>query len=406
VKLQTRLSLLVSILVVALSSTIGFYSIETTKNLQIEQLDSRLASSVDELSKTSDDPLSLAILLADQSEIKFSVAYISSDQAITTIYESPGDLTSQLSLKELMSSTSMPQNINQGDGLRIRAFPLPDEQYLVLSFALKDINDYSNQILKDIFIVAFILILLGITLSFLLFRRDYELNSLAGVLQLSQDRMQTFLGDASHELRTPLSVIKGYFELLTKRRDLESGEQEKFLARINTEVARMEEIISDLLLITELEQGSEKANDQVNISDLLGKSVQDLQTFQPERKIHQSIPESIFVCMPLGNAQQLIANLFSNIRHHTPRDSTISINLVSSGKGSLLTLEDAGPGLPKKTYEEGIQAFQRFDKSRSRQSGGSGLGMTIMRKIVESQGGSIQLSQSSLGGLKTVISFS
>jgi signal transduction histidine kinase len=404
-KLQTRLSLLVSLLVIVISSTIGFFAIQSTKNLQIAQLDSRLTSAAHELSKTTDDPLSLAILLADQSDLKFSVAYISSDLSATTIYESTGDLLSQLSIAQLTASTISPQNADQGNGLRIRSLSLPDNQYLVLSFSLKDIRDSANRILQNILLATLLLMLLGILSSFFLFRRDSQLNSLAGVLQASRDRMQTFLGDASHELRTPLSVIKGYFELLTKRRDLDTGEREKYLDRINTEVVRMEEIISDLLLITELDQRDGKVNEQVNMSNLIRSSAQDLNVFQPERLINQSIAESIFVSMPLSNAQQLIANLFSNIRRHTPSNSPIDISLTSTGKGSQLILEDAGPGLPEKTYKEGIQAFQRFDKSRSRQSGGSGLGMTIMRKIVESQGGNIELSQSSLGGLKTVITF-
>ena len=405
-KLQTRLSLLVSLLVIVISSTIGFFAIQSTKNLQIAQLDSRLTSAAHELSKTTDDPLSLAILLADQSDLKFSVAYISSDLSATTIYESTGDLLSQLSIAQLKASTISPQNADQGNGLRIRSLSLPDNQYLVLSFSLKDIRDSANRILQNILLATLLLVLLGILSSFFLFRRDAQLNSLAGVLQASRDRMQTFLGDASHELRTPLSVIKGYFELLTKRRDLDTGEREKYLDRINTEVVRMEEIISDLLLITELDQRDQKTNEQVNMSNLIRSSAQDLNVFQPERQINQSIAESIFVSMPLSNAQQLIANLFSNIRRHTPSNSPIEISLTSTGKGSQLILEDAGPGLPEKTYKEGIQAFQRFDKSRSRQSGGSGLGMTIMRKIVESQGGNIELSQSSHGGLKTVITFS
>lgn len=404
-KLQTRLSLLVSLLVIVISSTIGFYSIQSTKNLQIAQLDSRLTSAAYELSKTTDDPLSLAILLADQSDLKFSVAYISSDLSSTTIYESTGDLLSQLSIAELKASTISPQNADQGHGLRIRSISLPDNQYLVLSFSLKDIRDSANRILQNILLATLLLMLLGILFSFFLFRRDAQLNSLAGVFQASRDRMQTFLGDASHELRTPLSVIKGYFELLTKRRDLDICEQEKYFKRINTEVVRMEEIISDLLLIAELDQSFEKSNEQVNLSNLIRSSAQDLRVFQPERQINQSIAESIFVSMPLSNAQQLIANLFSNIKRHTPSNSPIDISLTSTGKGLQLILEDAGPGLPEKTYKEGIQAFQRFDKSRSRQSGGSGLGMTIMRKIVESQGGNIELSQSSLGGLRTVITF-
>jgi K+-sensing histidine kinase KdpD len=71
----------------------------------------------------------------------------------------------------------------------------------------------------------------------------------------------------------------------------------------------------------------------------------------------------------------------------------------------LLTIEDGGPGLPKDAYSAGIQFFQRFDQSRSRESGGSGLGMSIMRGIADSIDGTINLQQSTLGGLAVQMRF-
>jgi signal transduction histidine kinase len=404
-KLQTRLSILVSCLVLITSASIGFFAIQVTTNLQTDQLDSRLESAIHELGKSKDDPLSFAILLADQSDLKFSVAYLSSDSSLTTIYESQGDLESTPTNEQIKLSLKGPQNVSQNDGVRIRTLQLPDNQFLILSFSLSEINSTASSIFKSVLLFTLFVALLGVLISFFLFRKDAQINALVAVLRSSKERMQTFLGDASHELRTPLSVIKGYFEILTKRTDVSLEDRSKYLDRINSEVVRMEEIISDLLLITELDQGVEKALVRTNISKIIEDNIQDLKILEPQRTISSNVQNEIHLEFPEGHAQQLFANLFSNIKRHTPSDSPVNIHLETKAGKIKFVLEDSGPGLPAHAYKEGINAFQRFDKSRSRQSGGSGLGMTIMRKIVESHGGEISLSPSSTGGLKTAITF-
>ena len=99
----------------------------------------------------------------------------------------------------------------------------------------------------------------------------------------------------------------------------------------------------------------------------------------------------------------MLANIFSNLRRHTPEDSAVRIALAAKANRAIFTISDAGSGLPEEVYKTGIQYFQRFDRSRSRESGGSGLGMTIMKRIIESANGSIQLRKSNLGGLEIEI---
>ena len=102
---------------------------------------------------------------------------------------------------------------------------------------------------------------------------------------------------------------------------------------------------------------------------------------------------------------QIFANIFSNLKRHTPSDSAVEITLKSDSGRIIFIIEDSGPGLPNEFYQDGIQAFQRFDKSRSRQTGGSGLGMTIIRNSIAKVGGKIDLSPSKSGGLKIKITF-
>jgi signal transduction histidine kinase len=105
--------------------------------------------------------------------------------------------------------------------------------------------------------------------------------------------------------------------------------------------------------------------------------------------------------------RQLLANLLGNIARHTSSTDAVRVRLVGAVEGSKamvkLTIEDGGPGLPEVAYESEMDAFKRFDPSRSRENGGSGLGMSIIAGIVRSHLGSLKLSKSELGGLRTEI---
>jgi signal transduction histidine kinase len=221
-------------------------------------------------------------------------------------------------------------------------------------------------------------------------------------LKKNQIRMQEFIGDASHELRTPLTVIKGYFELLNNS---EGGDSKKlgYLNRINSEILRMQEIINDLLFILEIDESVRSKNHVAPISKLVQEQIFDLKNFQPLRSIESNLQPELVVSMSKFHLEQLLANIFSNIKRHTPEKSGVEISLTKNGNRVELIIEDAGSGLPTNYYQEGIQAFKRFDKSRSRQNGGSGLGMTIMDRLVRKNNGEIRLSTSKFSGLKISI---
>ena len=248
------------------------------------------------------------------------------------------------------------------------------------------------------------MVLLGILISNFLFRRDNELNEVVNSLQKNQENMREFLGDASHELRTPLTVIKGYVEILSKNQAVDPDKISEYYNRVGHEIERMQTLINDLLLIAELEDQSSSNPEIINFSREVSHMVNDLVALQPTRPIETNVEPGILVNLSHNYAQQMLANIFANLRRHTPDNAKTQISLTSKGNKALLVVSDAGPGLPDEVYQNGIQYFQRFDRSRSRESGGSGLGMTIMKRIIESTNGSIQLRKSELGGLEIEIS--
>lgn len=402
-KLQTRLTALVSAIIILISAAIGLFAISITENNEVGRVDSILASAVNQLVDTQDEPLSLALLLADQSDLKFTVSYISAAREITSLNQSSGDLQGVPNDQDLSAAIAEGLTLKIDGINRIRAIALPDDEFLVLSVSLADIKTAKSQNIRYLFLFTLAMVLLGTAISNYLFRRDNELNEVVNSLQKNQDSMREFLGDASHELRTPLTVIKGYVELLSKNQISDLTKTAEYYERVGHEIERMQSLINDLLLIAELEDQTPIAPEIINFSREVAHLSNDLKTLQPMRPIETRIEPGILINISHNYAQQMLANIFANLRRHTPEDSQVLIVLATAGNKAVLTISDAGPGLPEAVYKSGIQYFQRFDRSRSRESGGSGLGMTIMKRIIENASGAIELGKSEFGGLKIEI---
>ena len=129
----------------------------------------------------------------------------------------------------------------------------------------------------------------------------------------------------------------------------------------------------------------------------------DFALFNKNRKIEISLEENCSAQGSREHLNRLIQNCFSNIVRHTPPDAPVSISLKSKGKKVQLVIEDGGPGLPESAYRSEIEAMNRFDPSRSRESGGSGLGMSIIAAIVQEHNGKLELRKGELGGLAVVV---
>ena len=402
-RLQTRLTALVSAIIILISAAIGLFAISITENNEVGRVDSILNSAVNQLVTTQDDPLSLALLLADQSDLKFTVSYISAAREITALNQSSGDLLGVPGDQDLSAALSTGITLKTDELNRIRAVELPDDEFLALSVSLADISAAKSQNIRYLFLFTLAMVLLGTAVSNYLFRRDNELNEVVNSLQKNQENMREFLGDASHELRTPLTVIKGYVELLSKNQITDVTKAAEYYDRVGHEIERMQSLINDLLLIAELEDQVPLETEIINFSREVAHLSNDLKMLQTSRPIETKIEPGILVNISHNYAQQMLANIFANLRRHTPEDSQVLIELTTAGNKAVLTISDAGSGLPEEVYKSGIQYFQRFDRSRSRESGGSGLGMTIMKRIIENANGLIELRQSQFGGLEIKI---
>jgi signal transduction histidine kinase len=169
---------------------------------------------------------------------------------------------------------------------------------------------------------------------------------------------------------------------------------------VDREIGRMQHLIDELLVVAELDSKETISEVTSNLSNALIEQISQLQELQPKREIEASIENDIWAIIDQEDLNKLLGNIFSNIKRYTPDDSPLEIYCRRSSKAIHLEISDSGPGFPEKFYEDGVRAFQRFDSSRSREAGGSGLGMSIIQKVVKSWAGKLELSPSKSGGLK------
>jgi signal transduction histidine kinase len=139
-----------------------------------------------------------------------------------------------------------------------------------------------------------------------------------------------------------------------------------------------------------------------DLADIVRDSFEDLATLNPDRSVEIDLEPATMI--GLDDAwRQLVANLVQNCTRHTPAGSPIRVTLRQHDGLTMLTVDDAGPGIAPEQRAMALERFTRLDPSRSTTSGGFGLGMSIMRAVVDAHGGRIELLDSPLGGLRFTI---
>ena len=403
-KLVTRYSVL-GILMLAVAILLGGYSIVENDysnriSDQKQQLD-LLAKKVE----VSADPLSAVLLAADDYGSKLTVVFQTSDGTLTTMVDSAVQLTAAPTHSVAVRALKSPVLIHTNPPYLLRVVQLKDTDFVLLAADVDTIVDDHSRNLMNLLVMALIAVAVGGLIITLIVRLN--MRSVVKTLTASADQerdtrqaMQTFMGDASHELRTPLTVIKGYAELLAGGQQPDETSRKKAYQRIVEQVDRMDETIGSLLQLAEVGSVSANSFEPQDLSALLEQATDDLAAMDHGREITRRIAKAVSVSGSADLLDRLLNNAIGNIHRHTPKDAEVRVTLAKQGKQAVLTIEDGGPGLPADAYSKGIQGFQRFDASRSRASGGTGLGMAIMNSIVEAHSGKLALEPSELGGLK------
>jgi signal transduction histidine kinase len=384
-----------SVLITTLVSLgIGGFALQDSHDAALRQVDSRLNFVIQAAMQNQQDFLNAALFALDAGRIDASVVLVTPRGEQIPLTEASQGIALDTSLPRITSSVERAVSVNTDNPYRMRSIPLPEEEFLVVAISIDDLERDWRQNIARLLVFLLFANSLAIALSFLLLR-----NNSRKLEQQSLLRMQRFLSDAAHELRTPLTVIKGYSELLGAQKIEAKQDQEKAFARVDHEVKRMESLINDLLLTAELNEATHLDFELYDISSALKTHLRDFEILSPERKIESEIKPGLHIKASGDHLDRMIQNIFSNIRRHTPASAPVLVQLRGKGKEVHLRIEDGGPGLPEDAYSKASYEFERFDRSRSRDTGGSGLGLSIIAAIVKEHSGSISLSKSALGGL-------
>jgi two-component system, OmpR family, sensor kinase len=205
----------------------------------------------------------------------------------------------------------------------------------------------------------------------------------------SEVQVRQFVADASHELRTPLATIHGYAELSRRTPDDPSA-LATALTKVETETDRMSALVEDLLLLARLDSGRPLERAEVDVTRLLLESVGDAQVLAPDHRWQLRLPdEPVTVIGDDQRLHQAVTNLLGNARHHTPPGTTVTVSVEQAGGATTIRVHDDGPGLPAGLAEHAFERFTRGDSSRTRASGGAGLGLSLVAAITEAHDGTV-----------------
>lgn len=440
-RLAGRISAGVALLLLASGASIGALAAAIARSEGIASIDGRLDDAVSAVAG-ADDPVSALLERADRSAGPPLAWLYFDDAEPIALIEPTSSATTALAVAEVDAASR--SSVDAADGLRIRSVSLGDGEWLVVAESRAQEDEQFLRAVRASVAVALVVALAAAALAWVLVRRTLEpvrratesasriaageldapipvggaaeIGELAGALSRmveslraasdahrdSERRMREFLGDASHELRTPLTVIAGYVDMLAGDRPVDESQRARALSRLRTETSRMDGIIRDLLMLAEMDAVQVSLDEEVDLGELTAEHAGDVMDQQPERPVTLAC-SSVTVLGSRSHLARMLANLVSNIQRHTDVTAAVTVTVVRELSDAVLTIDDAGPGLPVAMYERAATGFERFDRSRSTGAGGFGLGLGMVAAVVRLHGGSLTLSRSPLGGLRTVV---
>jgi len=445
VKIATRLTILLVVLTFMVALTVGWFAVDASTRSLYSTLDAQINAVIRSGAGHPNAALSDALNVVQETGYDLTLDVVDPSGAVVQVNSGFVPLRVKPTLAnvhETLAKVSVQPNL---PGFRVRSIYVGGGDYLVVAGPTAAISQQGRRLALDVALIGFLVALVMLVLARLVMRKDLRtmehligfasdvargnqggavppsagsrdvrelqaalatmvvaLHERIAIEERSVEAMQQFVGDASHELRTPLTVIKGYNELLTNP-TISDEQRARAVERVRHEIDRMDLLVADLLLSAEVREAPQHLNTRVELSALVATRVEEFRNDHPERVVTEETTRGLAVRGREDLLERLLVNSFSNIVRHTTKDTAVRVSLRRERAVVQLCIEDAGGGLPE--YGVRPQRFRRFDQSRSRETGGSGLGMSIMADIVEGLGGSMTTSRSPLGGLALTFTF-
>ena len=226
-------------------------------------------------------------------------------------------------------------------------------------------------------------------------RLSISLNNMLGRLRDSVQSSRRFLADASHELRTPLTVIKGELQELSNEGGITGEALRERVGSVLEEVARLEHLVSGLLALSRLDAGeTQRERTELNLAELVRSTAEQMRLMAEDRGISIELSglQSAVIQGDRSRIKQIIVNLLDNAIRFTPARGSVIVRTSEDGTHALLEVIDTGVGIPKASLPLVFDRFYRADEARSRDDGGAGLGLSIVKSICAMHGADIEVS--------------
>jgi len=436
-KLRTRLSLLTAVLSAIPTFALGGIAVNNAQNTFSESIDNALINSIRQprlLKELRGEMLEPIRGLADSY---ISIARYDSDGSLTVLrssgMEDEEDEFPELSKSQVLEAGTKIITVRSEGTFRVLAFQGRQNEIYVLAASLKESQRATGEILTRTALAALVISLLSGILAWLTISRFFKpVNQMVdvahavadgdfsqnmpgakrgtefGELSIAINKMmlalRQFVSDASHELRTPLTVIRGYSEILQKD-NIDDAQRDRAAARIETESIRMEKLVKDLLTLTKADSVKSLNFQRIDLKSIIEEYFKDLTENNTNRSIIFTGQSTAIINCDEDSMRQLFSNISQNILRHTPADAKVEVKINQSATSTEIVIDDSGPGIPLALRNQVFERFSRLDESRSRDTGGFGLGMSIIKSVVDKHNGQIFLEDSIFNGLRIRLIF-
>lgn len=230
-------------------------------------------------------------------------------------------------------------------------------------------------------------------------------NTMVDELSRTEELRRNLVADIAHELRTPVTNIRGYVEGIS---DGVIRPNKATLASMHGEIILLTRLIEDLQDLALAESGQMQLRLQVcDLGSLAKSAAASIQPQAQAKQVHLVVEESppLFMEADPQRISQVLNNLLVNAVTHTPAQGQIRVTPCQQNGHVQMSIKDTGPGIPSEELSHIFERFYRVDKSRSRSTGGVGLGLTISKHLVEAHGGTIEAFSQAGNGSEFVVSF-
>jgi two-component system, OmpR family, sensor kinase len=231
-----------------------------------------------------------------------------------------------------------------------------------------------------------------------------EVDNAIDELKAEEQRKTQFVSDVSHELRTPLTAIRGAAETLLDG-GVDKEDQERFLSTIALEAERLGRLANDLLTLQRIEGATgELPLRLVDLRLSADRAAAMLEPLLEDREVTLTVNGRVpLVLGDIDRLQQVVLNLIDNASRIVGQGGHVVVELTAEGDRAVLSVIDDGPGIPEADLPRLFDRFYRAEPSRTRASGGAGLGLAIVRAIITAHGGRIEAANVPGGGARMTV---